>query len=112
MHAIYIPKDPRTEKVRYLTGVPDLLENKISQEDWDNTIDEINQIIDQCSIISFVSVIYNLLVIPLFFVQNTNLENNIQKYLKYKNTILNKYGIYICHPKICNYNELRVIIID
>lgn len=111
MHAIYIPKDPRSEKIKYLTGLPDVLENRISEEDWDTTINDINHIIDQCSVISFASLIYNLLIIPFFFVKNTNLENNLEKYLQYKNSILNKCGIYVCHPKICHYNELRVVIV-
>ncbi|KAM0687344.1 hypothetical protein COBT_001417 [Conglomerata obtusa] len=112
MAVIYIPKDPRTENIRFLLGHPDVLKDKINENDWDETINEINQIIDNSTKIDFFTIICNLLVIPVFFMKNTKMEDNLYKYLKYKNNILLKYGIFICHPKACQYNELRIIIND
>ncbi|TBU01328.1 hypothetical protein CWI38_0187p0040 [Hamiltosporidium tvaerminnensis] len=108
MEVFYIPRDPRTRKIRFLTGIPDKIKRRISETDWNNIITEINEkLVTKISIISILS---NLLIIPILFFNNRNLDKEIINYLESKNTVLRKRGIYICSPSITQYLELKVIV--
>lgn len=110
MQVFYIPRDPRTEKIRFLTGHPEILKNIVNEKLWDETITEINLIIEKSSKLDMISVFYNLLVIPIFFMKNDRVEKSLHKYLKYRNNLLVKFGVFICHPKANQYTGLRCVL--
>lgn len=110
MAVIYIPRDPRTKSIKFLTGQPESLKDIISVSEWITTIEEINEVIEKSNKLEIFSLVCNILVIPLFFVKKYKMEENLHKYLKYKNGILIESNVFICHPKASQYNELRVII--
>lgn len=110
MKVIYIPRDPRNDEIMFLRGHPDCLLNKIDQSVWGETIDEINSLISKSSKLSIFNVFCNFLIIPMIFVNKNSLEDKLCKYLRYKNNMLIRYGIYICHPKASSYTELCILI--
>ncbi|EJW03098.1 hypothetical protein EDEG_02525 [Edhazardia aedis USNM 41457] len=112
MSIIYIPRHPTSTKIRYFTTIPDSLKEKIPEKDWTKTINEINAIIDFSTRIDFLTVLAHVFIIPVCFMNNKKMEDNLYKYLKYKNMSMLKYGLYICHPVVSKYNELRIIIDD
>lgn len=110
MKVLCVPRDPREECVRFLSGYPDCLANNIDTEVWEETINEINTVILNSKRLDVYTIVCSVLIIPLLLMKNSSLEDNLCKYLKYRNNVLMKYGLYICHPKASNYTELRIII--
>lgn len=113
MTVIYIPRDPRTKDIKFISGYNiQLLGPYIDEKEWNKTIDEINTLINLLSKIDTITILCNIFVFPIFFMKSKKLDDDVFKYLKYKNNILSKFGIFICHPKACEYNELRIVLKD
>lgn len=109
MRVFYIPRDPRTTNLQFLKGHPEILKGIIDEKIWEETISEINLIMEESSQMDLVSLFYNMLVIPIFFMKHDTVEHNLFKYLRYRNHILIKFGVFICHPKASQYTELRCV---
>lgn len=110
MKIIYVPRDPRKKNIVFLAGHPDCLLKMVDNQIWEDTINEINNIIASYSKLDFYTTFCNIFILPMLFNCNNNVDKNLYSYLRYKNNILMKYGIYICHPMTSDYTEIRVII--
>ena len=106
-----IPKDPRSNKIIFLTGMPYVLKGRIDDEEWIKTIDDLNSIIANRESPSFTNFVNILLIIPVIF-DSLGFEKDVQKYLMKVNRKLESKGIYIRDPSMNSFTELEVVITE
>lgn len=95
-------RDPNTVDLKFMEGQPIELVDKMSKEEWDSLIKEINGvIIDKISILR----------IFLFFFGHTDVRNlEIDLVVERANCKFKERGIHFCNPRSLQFQEMEIII--
>src|SRR5690242_14529320 len=96
--SIQIPRDPRTDRIAFITDIPNILMNRIDEHKWHEVISGLNNIFYDNETPSFLSFMRTLLVIPFLFGGSKNISKKVEQYLNEANGFLKDYDIYIIHP--------------
>lgn len=105
---IQIPRDPRTDKVAFITDMPTFLLGRISEHKWNEIIAGLNNVFYENESPSLMQLIKIFSVIPLLFGGSNTLDKKVEQYLSKKNEYLKKINVYIKHPGISQYLELEI----
>ncbi|EPR79568.1 hypothetical protein SLOPH_2402 [Spraguea lophii 42_110] len=91
METIFIPRDPRSDNVKFIEKRPKILEQRITEDFWTKIIGFLNEFIKY----SYIRSLRN---------------KKIRKYLYRLNKILLIKKIFICDPSVNNFLELKIIL--
>lgn len=105
---IQVPRDPRTERIAFITDIPNILINRIDGSKWHEIVSGLNRIFYEDESPSFFSFIKTLLVIPFLFSRPRNIFKKVEQYLDETNKFLKDYGVSITHPGYHQYIELEI----
>lgn len=106
-----IPKDPTSTSITFLTGLPEILKDRIQYEEWVSYVDGLNDIILKKEANSFWTPVKVLLSLDSFIIKmKTSYNEEVEKYLGSVNDNLKPKGIYIENPCLNGLIELVIIV--
>ncbi|KAM0671763.1 hypothetical protein CWI42_120980 [Ordospora colligata] len=105
---VQIPRDPRTNKIAFVTEMPKMVADRIDGDTWTKIICELNKILEDAEAVSFLSFLKTALVFPLLIGRRKSIFDSVNAYLECMNLHLKSYGICILHPGIHQYIELEL----
>lgn len=105
---IQVPRDPRTDRIAFITDTPNILMDRVDEYKWHEIISGLNNIFYDNEAPSFFSFMRTLLILPLLFGGPKNIFKEVEQYISESNRFLKEYGIQIIHPGDHQYIELEL----
>lgn len=104
-----IPKDPRTHHAVFLTGLPYVLRDLVSEEEWQSAIGGLNSIMMEKESPSLLNLLKMGLMFPILF-ESGSYDGKVRGYLDGINESLAPRGVFIKDPSLNSYIELEIVV--